>query len=71
MNLHANDWIALIVGVMSVISGVFAGLHWVVKTIMNEIGQDANGNSIKNQVNRLERAVERIEQRVDAVLLSK
>jgi hypothetical protein len=36
---------------------------------MNEIGPQANGTSLKGQVNRLERQMERMESRLDAVLL--
>ena len=71
MDFGSNDWVALIVGIMAVLSGVYAGLHFVVKAIMAEVGPEANGHSLKQQVNRLERAIERLEARVDAVLLSK
>ena len=60
---------AVAVGVMAILTGVFGFMRFMVKAIMNEIGPQANGTSLKGQVNRLERQMERMESRLDAVLL--
>jgi hypothetical protein len=44
---------------------------FLVKSVMAEIGPKANGNSIKEQINRIERNVVRLEQRIDQFFLSK
>lgn len=67
MNLQV--WVAVAVGVMAILTGVFGFMRFMVKAIMNEIGPQANGTSLKGQVNRLERQMERMESRLDAVLL--
>lgn len=67
MNLQV--WVAVAVGVMAILTGVFGFMRFMIKAIMNEIGPQANGTSLKGQVNRLERQMERMESRLDAVLL--
>lgn len=67
MNVQA--WVAVGVGVMAILSGMFAFMRFMIKAIMCEIGPKANGTSLKGQVNRLERQMERLESRLDAVLL--
>ena len=67
MNVQA--WVAVGVGVMAILSGMFAFMRFMIKAIMCEIGPHANGTSLKGQVNRLERQMERLESRLDAVFL--
>ena len=67
--MNAQAWIAVAVGVMAILSGVFGFMRFMIKAIMCEIGPHANGTSLKGQVNRLERQMERLESRLDAVLL--
>ena len=67
MNLQV--WVAVAVGVMAILTGVFGFMRFMIKAIMCEIGPQANGTSLKGQVNRLERQMERMESRLDAVLL--
>ena len=62
-------WVAVGVGVIAILSGFFGFMRFMIKAIMNEIGPQANGTSLKGQVNRLERQMERMEARLDAVLL--
>jgi hypothetical protein len=67
--MNIQVWVAVAVGVMAILTGVFGFMRFMIKAIMNEIGPQANGTSLKGQVNRLERQMERMESRLDAVLL--
>ena len=52
--MTAQAWVAMSVGVMAILSGLYGMTRFVVKSIMAEIGPKANGASIKEQVNRIE-----------------
>lgn len=69
--MNAQAWVACIVGMMAILSGLYGMTRFIVKSIMAEIGPKANGASIKEQINRIERNVVRLEQRIDQILLSK
>ena len=69
--MTAQAWVACIVGIMAILSGLYGMTRFIVKSIMAEIGPKANGASIKEQINRIERNVVRLEQRIDQILLSK
>ena len=69
--MTAQAWVACIVGIMAILSGLYGMTRFIVKSIMAEIGPKANGTSIKEQINRIERNVSRLEQRIDQILLSK
>ena len=69
--MNAQAWVACIVGIMAILSGLYGMTRFIVKSIMAEIGPKANGASIKEQINRIERNVTRLEQRIDQILLSK
>jgi len=56
---------------MSILGGLFAVMKFIVKAIMAEIGPQANGSSIRMQVNRIEDKMNRLEQRLDAILLER
>jgi len=69
--MNAQAWVAMCVGIMAILSGLYGMTRFVVKSIMAEIGPKANGDSIKEQINRIERNVVRLEQRIDQFFLSK
>lgn len=69
MNVQA--WVAVIVGIMAILSGLYGFARFIIKAIMAEIGPNANGASLKEQVNRLERNLQRLESRIDAILLER
>ena len=52
--MKAQAWVAMSVGVMAILSGLYGMTRFIVKSIMAEIGPKANGASIKEQVNRIE-----------------
>ena len=69
--MTAQAWVAMCVGIMAILSGLYGMTRFIVKSIMAEIGPKANGASIKEQINRIERNVSRLEQRIDQILLNK
>jgi hypothetical protein len=69
--MNAQTWVAMCVGIMAILSGLYGMTRFIVKSIMAEIGPKANGDSIKEQINRIERNVSRLEQRIDEILLNK
>ena len=69
--MNAQTWVAMAVGIMAILSGLYGMTRFIVKSIMAEIGPKANGDSIKEQINRIERNVVRLEQRIDQFFLSK
>jgi len=69
--MNAQTWVAMCVGIMAILSGLYGMTRFIVKSIMAEIGPKANGDSIKEQINRIERNVSRLEQRIDQILLNK
>ena len=58
--MEAQAWVAVIVGVLAILSALYAGVKFVVRAIMDEIGPEANGASIREQVNRLEARLDHI-----------
>ena len=69
--MNAQTWVAMCVGIMAILSGLYGMTKFLVKSVMAEIGPKANGDSIKEQINRIERNVVRLEQRIDEILLNK
>lgn len=58
--MELQAWVAVIVGVMAILSGLYAAVRFIVRAIMAEIGPKANGHSLKEQVNRLEARLDHI-----------
>ena len=50
----------LAVGVLAILSALFASVRFIVRSMMAEIGPQANGSSLKEQVNRLEARLDHI-----------
>lgn len=69
--MNSQAWVAMCVGIMAILSGLYGMTRFIVKAIMAEIGPKANGASMKEQINRIERNVVRLEQRIDQFFLSK
>ena len=57
--MTANDWIAIIVGVLSVGASLIAAIRWVVKAYLHELVPN-HGSSMKDKINRLESRVDEI-----------
>ena len=58
--MEFQAWVAVIVGVMAILSGLYAAVRFIVKAMLQEIGPQANGASLKSQVNRLEARLDHI-----------
>ena len=58
--MEFQAWVAVAVGVMAILSGLYAVARFIVRSIMAEIGPEANGKSLKEQVNRLEARLDHI-----------
>ena len=58
--MEFQAWVAVIVGVMASLSGLYAAVRFIVKAMLQEIGPQANGESLKSQVNRLEARLDHI-----------
>ena len=58
--MEAQAWIALAAGFIAILSGLYAVTKVVIRSIMAEIGPEANGKSLKEQVNRLEARLDHI-----------
>ena len=57
--MTALNWAALIVAVISITTSAGAAVRWLVKHYLAELKPNG-GNSVKDQVNRLERRVDDI-----------
>lgn len=57
--MTANDWIAIIVGVLSVTATFVASIRWLVKAYLHELVPNS-GSSMKDKINRLESRLDEI-----------
>lgn len=57
--MQANEWIAVIVGIISIITGFGAAVKWLVKHYLSELKPNG-GSSLKDKVDRLESRVDEI-----------
>ena len=57
--MNPNDWVAIIVGIFSIIGGFSIFVKWLVKHFLYELKPNGGG-SLKDQVNRLEGRVDDI-----------
>ena len=58
--MEAQAWIALTAGFIAILSGLYAVAKVIIRSIMAEIGPEANGKSLNEQVNRLEARLDHI-----------
>jgi hypothetical protein len=67
-----NDWVAIALGGCGIVSSLFLGLRWVIKSYLNELKPNG-GSSIKDSISRLELQNSQLQKRVDDlfVLISK
>jgi hypothetical protein len=60
-----QDWASLIVAILTIVSSIAFGIKWLVRHYLSELKTNG-GSSLKDQINRLEDAVE--DQRVDSIM---
>ena len=61
-------WIAASVGLITIITAVGAGVRWLVRHYFEEIKKELkpnSGSSIKDQVTRLEKNQEKMEEKIE------
>ena len=66
--MTANDWMALVVSIVTIIGSFIASVRWLVKHYLSELKPDGNGG------HNLEGRVARIEEKIDTlyqILISK
>ncbi len=66
--MTANDWMALVVSIATIIGSFIASVRWLVKHYLSELKPDGNGG------HNLEGRVARIEEKIDTlyqILISK
>ena len=59
-----QDWASLIVAILTIVSSIAFAIKWLVKHYLSELKTNG-GSSVKDQINRLENAVE--DQRIDSI----
>lgn len=64
--MNANQWVAIIVGIFSIIAGFSAFVKWLVQHFLYELKPNGGG-SIKDQVNINSERLTRVESRVDDI----
>jgi hypothetical protein len=52
-----QDWASLIVAILTIVSSIAFAIKWLVKHYLSELKPNS-GSSLKDQVNRLENALE-------------
>jgi len=59
--MDAQAWIALVVGLLAILSALYAALRFLVKSILNELLPDNNGgHNLRGRVDRIEVKVDKI-----------
>ena len=59
--MSANDWAMLIATGLGILATLVAGFRWIFKSFMYEFRPNG-GNSLRDQVNRLEEKVDKLYQ---------
>jgi hypothetical protein len=55
--MSANDWVAIAVGISTLLTTLLLALRWVIKSYLSELKPNS-GSSMKDQINRLEKRVD-------------
>ena len=59
--MDAQAWVALVVGLLAILSALYAALRYLVKAILAELLPDNNGgHNLRGRVDRIEVKVDRI-----------
>ena len=59
--MSAQGWIALILGVIAILSAFYGGVRFIVKALLAELLPDNNGgHNLRGRVDRIEVKVDRI-----------
>ncbi|CAB4163338.1 hypothetical protein UFOVP802_18 [uncultured Caudovirales phage] len=55
--MEAQTVIAMILGIMAILSGFYGGLRWVIKAILKEL-QPNGGTSLRDEIDRQSRRLD-------------
>jgi len=55
--MEAQTVIAMILGIMAILSGFYGGLRWVIKAILKEL-QPNGGKSLRDEIDRQSRRLD-------------
>ena len=59
--MDAQAWVALVVGLLAILSALYGGLRYLVKSILAQLVPDNNGgHNLRGRVDRIEVMVDRI-----------
>ena len=59
--MDAQAWVALVLGILAILSALYGGLRYLVKSILAELVPDNNGgHNLRGRVDRIEVKVDRI-----------
>ena len=59
--MDAQAWVALVVGLLAILSALYGGLRYLVRSILAELVPDNNGgHNLRGRVDRIEVKVDRI-----------
>jgi len=59
--MGAQAWVALILGVIAILSALYGGVRFIVKALLAELLPDGNGgHNLRGRVDRIEAQVDRI-----------
>jgi hypothetical protein len=64
--MTVTDWAALIVSVMTILSGFAVLIRWLVKHYLSELKPNG-GSSLRDEQNRQGDTIKRLEERVDEI----
>ena len=61
--MNAQAWVAVVVGVMAILSGLYGGVRFIVKALLAELMPDGNGgHNLRGRIDRIEKQVDAIYQ---------
>jgi len=59
--MDAQAWVALVVGLLAILSALYGGLRYLVRSILAELVPDNNGgHNLRGRVDRIEVQVDKI-----------
>jgi len=59
--MDAQAWVALVVGLLAILSALYGGLRYLVRSILAELVPDNNGgHNLRGRVDRIEIQVDKI-----------
>ena len=65
-----SGWVGLVIGVITIVASFAGSVNWLVKHYLSELKPDGNGgHNLEGRITRLEQSQQRVEARIDQILL--